>query len=171
MDWEAVSAIAEVFGVLVVIAGLIYIAIQIRQNSDLLRQNTQLARSAMIHNTNVFSTQFSLLLAQSDELASIYQRGTANDHLNDTEAVRFIAVVDTYLAWLEDIDNQAKAGLHFDEELHADVVEYMAPYFREMLCPDLVREWWAEGAKYGYAPSFVEKLEKIMSADWSDSSA
>ena len=171
MDWDAVSAMAEVIGVLVVIASLIYIAIQIRQNSALLRQNSELARAAMVHETNVAAAQLHVLIAQSDEVASIFQRGKAGDHLNDTDTVRFIALVEVYLTWLEDVDSQYKAGLYFDEEDDTDLVEYMAPEFSKMLRPHIVREWWAAGARFQYAPSFMEKIERIMSADWSDGSA
>ena len=34
MNWEAIGAIAELIGVLAVIVSLIYLAIQIKQNSD-----------------------------------------------------------------------------------------------------------------------------------------
>ena len=57
MDWNAVSAIAEIIGALVVVASLIYIAVQIKQNSTLLKQNTDFARASIVHETNVFGTQ------------------------------------------------------------------------------------------------------------------
>jgi len=171
LDWDAVSAVAEAIGVVVVVASLIYVATQIRQNSALLKQNSELARAAMVHETNTTGIQFEVLIAQSDELASIYLHGMAGEHLNDTETLRYLALVDINLSWLEDVDSQYKAGLYFDEEDDADLIEYMAIGFRKMLRPNMVREWWAAGAKYQYAPSFMEKIERIMSADWSDGSA
>ena len=45
MNWDAIGAIAETIGVLVVIASLFYIAAQIKQNSILLKQNVELARA------------------------------------------------------------------------------------------------------------------------------
>ncbi len=62
MNWEAVSAIAEILGVLTVIGSLIYIGRQINQN-------TQIARANIVHETNALSNQIFQLIAQDSELA------------------------------------------------------------------------------------------------------
>jgi hypothetical protein len=166
MNWAAVSGVAEVLGLLVIVASLIYVAIQIRQNSSLLRQNSELARAAMVHETNASSTEMYALIAQSNELASIFERGKSNDSLNDIELARYLSLIQIRLAWLEDVDSQYKAGLYFDEDDDEDLIEYMAPDIREILSPDAVCDWWFKGAKYKYAPSFMEKIEKVMSEEW-----
>ena len=47
MNWDAVIAVAEIVGVMAVIASLIYVAMQIRQN-------TAIARANIVHETSVF---------------------------------------------------------------------------------------------------------------------
>ena len=56
MNWDAVIAVAEIIGVMAVIASLIYVAMQIRQN-------TAIARANIVHETSVFFSRFYELLA------------------------------------------------------------------------------------------------------------
>ena len=73
MNWDAIVAIVEVIGLLAIVASLVYLAIQVRQNSTLISQNTFVARSLMVHETSVFYARFFELIAESSELASIYR--------------------------------------------------------------------------------------------------
>jgi hypothetical protein len=45
MNWDAIGAIGEIVGALAVLATLIYLAIQVRQNSEQVRQNSVLQRA------------------------------------------------------------------------------------------------------------------------------
>lgn len=48
MNWEAFGAIAEMIGGIAVLVTLIYLALQLRQNSVLLEQNTKTARHSIL---------------------------------------------------------------------------------------------------------------------------
>ena len=48
-NWEAVSAIAEICGVVVVAASVIFLAIQVRLNNQEIRHNTDTAKVAAYH--------------------------------------------------------------------------------------------------------------------------
>ena len=133
MDWNALSAIAEIVGAVAVIGSLIYIAVQIRQNSILLKQNTDFARASIVHETNVSQTKIYELIVQDKEVAEIFQRGINGDILDGTELLRFEAILNIYCSWLEDVDSQFKADLYFDEEDEGDLLDYMAPYFKRIL--------------------------------------
>ena len=52
MNWEAAGAIAEILGVIAVIGSLIYVGRQINQN-------TQIARSNIVHETESYPIRFS----------------------------------------------------------------------------------------------------------------
>ena len=162
MNWDAIGAIAEAVGVLVVVGSLFYIAAQIKQNSSLLKQNSELARAAMIHQTNVSATQATQQIAQSEELASIIFRGKSGQELDEVEQTRYLAIAEIQLTWLEDIDIQHQAGLFIDEENDPDPIEDMIPYYGGMLRPMFVKKWWESGAKYYFSRGFREKMENIM---------
>jgi hypothetical protein len=166
MDWNAVSAIAEIIGALVVVASLIYVAVQIKQNSTLLKQNTDFARASIVHETNVSGTQIYELIAQNKGVAEIFQRGINDDVLDDTELLRFEALLNIYCSWLEDVDSQFEANLYFDEDDEGDLLDYMAPYFKRLFRSQTVKNWWEREGHYQFTPSFDTKLRRIMSADW-----
>ena len=161
MNWEAVVAIVELVGLLAVVVSLIYVAVQVRQNSQLISQNTFVARSAMVHETSVFYSRFYELIAESPELASIYRRGANSEELDPDELTRFEALLEVYFASLEDSDHQYKSDLYFDEDDDTDLVEFMAPDFQEMLMSSHGSKWWDRTQEYRCTPSFYDKIQKI----------
>ena len=165
MTWEAVIAIVEIAGLLAVVVSLIYVAVQVRQNSELIGQNTLVARSAMVHETAVFYARFFELIAENGDVAHIYRKGLAGKSLDPDEATRFEALLEVYFTSLEDHDHQYKSGLYFDEDDDTDLVEYMAPAFRDMLSSPQGREWWERIGRDRSTPSFYDKIETIR-ARW-----
>ena len=102
MNWDAIVAIVEIVGLLAVVASLVYLAIQVRQNSQLISQNTFVARSAMVHETSAFYARFFELIADNSELASIFHRGKNSEDLGPVELERFEALLEVYFTSLED---------------------------------------------------------------------
>lgn len=161
MNWEAIVAVVEVIGLLAVVASLVYLAIQVRQNSDLINQNTTVARASMVHETSVFYARFYEMIAESPDLAGIYRRGVDSEALDPDEKVRFESLLAVYFSSLEDSDHQYKSDLYFDEDDDEDLVEFMAPEFRPMLESSNGREWWERTAQASSTPSFFAKIERI----------
>jgi len=153
MNWEAVSAIAEILGVIVVIGSLIYVGRQINQN-------TQIARANIVHDTNTLSNQIFQLIAQDSELADIYDRGTTGVSLNGVDLRRFTALVTIYMTWLEDIDSQTTAGLYFDTPGDESTIEYMSREFSCFFSTPEVRHWWHDSGKIGYHHDFIRKTDR-----------
>ena len=160
MNWDAVIAITEVIGVIAVIASLIYVAIQIRQN-------TEIARANIVHGTSDSWANFHGMLAVDSNLADLYRRGTLGETLTETEVIQFESLVELYMAILEDTDHQFKNDLYFDEEDDEDIIEFMAPTFRPLLGSPIGRDWWRCIAPHSTTPSLHKKISKIM-ADWDE---
>ena len=156
MNWDAISAVAEVIGVIAVIASLIYVGLQIRQN-------TTIARANIVHETSTAAVRIHELIAQDATLADIYRKGTNGISLEGTELDRLIALVHMYVTWLEDVDSQYVAGLYFDEDDEEDLVDYMSRDFAALFSTPEVRRWWHEGGKLAYRPSFIKKMDKHVS--------
>jgi hypothetical protein len=78
MNWEAIGTLAEVGGALGVIASLVYLGIQIRQN-------THSAREASWQSVLRDLQQFRSLIAQDPEVARVYREGLRdlNPHCPD----------------------------------------------------------------------------------------
>jgi hypothetical protein len=165
VNWDAIVAIVEVIGLLAVVASLVYLAVQVRQNSELISQNTMVARSSMVHETSVFYARFFEMIAESPDLAGIYRRGINSEALDPDEKVRFESLLAVYFSNLEDCDHQYKSDLYFDEDDDEDLVEFMAPEFKPMLKSSHGSEWWERTAQASSTPSFYAKIERIR-AEW-----
>ena len=160
MNWDAVIAVAEIVGVMAVIASLIYVAMQIRQN-------TAIARANIVHETSVFFSRFYELLASDAELTDIYRRGLKGDELSENEVIRMESLIEIHTAVLEDLDHQYKSDLYFNEEDDIDLIEYMAPTWRALYTSPVGRNWWDREAPHSLPPSVYSKMNRIM-ATWDD---
>ena len=81
MNWEAIGAIAELIGGVAVLITLIYLSIQVRQNSRIQRQQNVTEQT----NRCIDSGQ---LLASDPEFADIFSRAMNNTDLTATESRR-----------------------------------------------------------------------------------
>ena len=70
MNWEAIGAIAEAFGVILVLMTLVYLAIQVRDAKDQVRRSAQERRHSNLRELYLAPTQ-------NAELASVYSRTEA----------------------------------------------------------------------------------------------
>lgn len=83
MNWEAIAAVAELLGVLSVFVTLIYLAVQIRQN-------TAAVATATYESTMSGFNEINVVVAGNPALASILDRGCQKlDSLNAEETVQF----------------------------------------------------------------------------------
>jgi len=87
MNWEAVGAIAELAGALGVIASLVYLATQIRQN-------TRALRSSAVQDYTMGTANAIGLMGQSPENAAVFQRGLQLfDDLSEPERAHFSMMI------------------------------------------------------------------------------
>ena len=154
MSWDSVIAIAEVIGVVAIIASLVYVGVQIRQNSAI-------ARATIINATNTQSARMAELIAQDAELAAIYDKGINGKSLAGTDLVRFIALLEIHITWLEDVDAQAELGLFFQDKELADPVEFNRGELAFLFSTPETRQWWNENKQY-YRPKFAQKIDRCL---------
>lgn len=91
MNWEAAGAMGEIIGALAVILTLLYLSIQ-------LRQNTKASRLSAVQAASENSSRFSELLAADPALNELVWRGLRDpDSLDPVEARRFVAAVNVFV--------------------------------------------------------------------------
>ena len=158
MTIQQLGSLGEFIAAIATLATLIYLAIQIRRN-------TSIARATIIHQTNSAGMRELELVAQNADLAAIYDKGMKGESLTGTDLVRFIAIVEMYLIWLENVDSQNSAGLYFQGDDLDDVVDKLSGEIRELFSTPEVRQWWHHRAERNYMDSFVKKINKHIDAD------
>lgn len=83
MNWEAISAIGQLIGAIAVIITLIYLSIQMKQNTEAVATSTYESTMTGFNDINV-------VVASTPELASILNRGYMNtNELTKIETVQF----------------------------------------------------------------------------------
>jgi hypothetical protein len=95
-DWTIVNAIAELVGAGAVVATLIYLSVQIRQNTATVLASTELESARLF-------LEFHTRMSHSADMAHIWDLGlTDASRLSPDEKRRFIWLVSEYFLWSRD---------------------------------------------------------------------
>ena len=90
MNWEAISAVGQIVGALAVLITLIYLAIQLKQNTAAVATSTYESTMTGFNDINV-------IVASTPALASILDRGCmSTDVLTEIETVQFNFILRCY---------------------------------------------------------------------------
>jgi len=90
MNWEAVGAIADAIGVVAILVSLIYVALQIRQNTREFSRNTEANQLAAFERNIESGNKIRELLILHPDLAELMLRGFQNHHeLKAADKFRF----------------------------------------------------------------------------------
>jgi hypothetical protein len=159
MNWEAVSAVAELIGVLVVVISLIYVALQVRQNTQTVRAGTELE-------TGRLWSELHSRMAHSPDMADIWDKGHTNaDELTTTEKRKFIWFVAEYFFLVESLFRQREA-----EYLSKESWTQHRATAAGMLLNPLISSWWESGVS-PYSAEFKTNLDnaraELGDAVWS----
>ena len=94
MNWEAISAIGEIVGAAGVIATLVYLAYQIRQNTTQLEQNTLAAKAAAQNASNEALRENRKAIFESLDMSEIYLRGNRKpEELDEVSLLRYRLII------------------------------------------------------------------------------
>jgi len=150
MNWDAISAIGEIVGAVAVIATLLYLAKEIRQNS------ASVAISAL-RDTTAQWNQWSEMIATSPDLADIVVKGNhSHQSLSDSESLRYGAYVQSFFDNVESyLDLVNKHQVDKDLQVLESIV-------RRRIYNSGFSDWWSNNTT-DYSNDFVEWIEGIQS--------
>ena len=148
MNWDALGAIAETLGAIGVIATLVYLAVQIRQNSKLLAASAKQATQTSIYAQN-------LLAVENPDVVQLISKGMQNlDELSDEERARFHYYwMTAFITFQEAFKEVKQPGT--DEDFW-NVLE--SGIRRQLRSPGL-SAWWIRNSE-SFSPEFVAHLAK-----------
>ena len=132
MNWDAIGAAAELLGALGVIATLGYLAVQIRQN-------TQVVRMSNFQELQRDYSNLSNTIVASPDAAMLFNKGLASFRaLSEDEKARFHWMISEPLKGAQTCFQLHRRGL-IDESLYEN---YMTSFLRLFRAPG-VREYWS----------------------------
>lgn len=105
MNWEAVAAVAEVIGVVAVVVSLIYVGVQVRQNTQQLRHEN-------LRRTVRGTLDTNWLYHREEGALDVFRRGVASfDRLTPEDQALFHSIVVDLAFYFEVIRQMAGTGL------------------------------------------------------------
>ena len=150
MNWDAVAAISESLGALGVIVTLFYLAVQIRQNSRLVRAPTSSVTTAAIN-------AITSLIAQDPEVARIYWSGLADrDSLSEIDRQRFNSLVSSTLFVIG-----LEYAFFLDGAVNERVWRSRVEQLRWQLRLRGVQQWWREWSVL-FEPDFQQFVNELL---------
>lgn len=143
-------------------ATLVYLTIQVRHNSRALRRSNEYAQANSIHDMTILFNELNWRLANDGELADIYTRALAGQELSDTEATRFVAYVNSYVATIENLVGQQSLELGYSELDSSSALDLLAPIVHQLLETKDGAKWWTEIAPHLYTAEFRTKVNAAI---------
>lgn len=153
MNWEAMGAVAELIGSITVLITLIYLSIQVRQNSRIQRQQNVTEQT----NRCIDSGQ---LLASDPEFADIFSRAMNNTDLTATEFRRLGGFLFAILTDFEEMYYTHKAGQQSEfrwENLNKHVFWQIRPETKG-------NDWWHGMKENFYTKEFIDYVDRLLEA-------
>jgi len=140
---QAITILANVG----VIAGILFLAIELQQNNDLLSAQARAARIEL-------KTDFEGSLYQNAELAEIIARAHANDELTEAEEIRLLWLGRRMLTSFQYVYNEYQQGMI--EEGAISTAEWRIAFHQ--LIPRMEEPW--SMYRDGMNPEFVRVMEE-----------
>jgi len=153
MNWDAIAAIGQVVGAVLVGVTLVYLAIQLRQNTSAMKSSTFLSVSTQMgSNMEIFATHA--------DVAPLFIKAQAGlDALSATERVRFGFLMMMAFRRVETVVVQRHLGA-IDPEL---TLGFERSAMSALRAPG-TRQWW-ETAKGGFSDLFATWVDQQLAAD------
>ena len=153
MNWEAIGALAELAGATGVVLTLVYLSVQLRQNTRAIQGSEVAYRSNLEMATNARFFDLRRDVYADPELASIWSRGLIDpDMLAKGEWDRFFSYFTSFVfAMGEQYRIQA--------DLLVDRHRILTPVFQDLFRYPGARKAWHKG--FGYDVEFSELLNRI----------
>jgi hypothetical protein len=153
MTLQGLGAIGELVGGIAVIITLIYLALQIRQNTAVVKTTNYL-------NLSRDSDDFSRMIGGNKELNEIYMRGSEDFRsLSINDQSRFNMLLSVLIHPYQSM-YQVRARGHIDEELMLNSFEILSALLKR---PG-IRQWWEEH-KFWWNPEFQEFMAELSESE------
>ena|ERR1043166_3357305 len=153
MNWEAIGAISQMVGTVLVGITLIYLAIQLGQNTSALKSSTFLAISTLMGSTmEIFATH--------SDLAPLLIKAQAGvDKLSPDERARFGFLMMMAYRRVETVVVQRHLGF-----IDRDLTEGFERSALSILHSKGVRQWW-DGSKDAFSNLFSAWVDEKIASD------
>jgi len=158
MNWDAIGAIAEIAGVVVVVVSLVYVGIQIRQNTVQLRQDNLRETIRGVLDTNWY-------FHRDDAAFEVFRQGCNSfEELSPKDKAHFHSIVVDLSFNFELILRLHQAGL-----IDSAALEITERFFLAVLITPGGNQWWEFACRTKPMPdSAIDYIQALLDAPEKD---
>ncbi len=157
MTLEDLGNIGEFVGAIAVVLSLVYLALQIRQNTSQLNQNSDVVRANAELDNARLAAEFNARLAEHAELAELWRLGISeSETMTDAQRLRFGFMMGDLFYRLEGLFRQRQRGF-----LTLDSWAAWDRLLSRLLSSPLVRSWW-RARQHPFSAAFMEHVEGLI---------
>ncbi len=161
MNWEAIGAIGELIGAAAVVVTLIYLAVQIRQNTRQLAQNELSSRATAANVCAIAPRETRRTIYESPELTEIWLKGMNNpDELAENDFYRFRLLMQNGIDAIWDVHSQTAVTSFSPETWETQGVTVVE---RNIATPG-GRRVWAQ-FRENYPSEFRVEVDRILASN------
>jgi len=158
MDWEAIGALGEVIGAVAVILTLVYLAIQIKQNTRMMEDHFRGVDLTAFNAIDESFSRFRSAIASDDKVASLWQMTKKSySQLEGIDRERADALAWEWFVIYQNMHHRTSQILGKDGSAIKGALK------RELQNPGLV-EWWKENgdSKLVMFPEFRRLVDEAI---------
>jgi hypothetical protein len=152
MNWEAIGAVGEIVGAAAVVVTLIYVAVQVRQNTRSMDESRELALAQAYENRSQAAAQHFIQMRDSPyfkETSLILAPDASESEVNEQRKK-------TYLRWWMNTND----NLHYQHQKGFLDQEYYDNTF--VVNVKLAAPKWRSVGIVEYRPSFAAEVDRIL---------
>ena len=154
MNWDAVGAIAEIAGVLLIVVSLVFVGIQVRQNTAQLRQDNLRETMRGLLDINWY-------FHRDDAAFEVFRKGCKSfEKLAPKGKAHFHSIVVDLSFYLELVHGMHQAGL-----IDSAALEISERFFLAVLSTPGGKQWWDFARRTKPMPDLtIDYLQALMDA-------
>lgn len=160
---QELASLAEVVGAVAVVISLVYLAVQVRQNSRFVRENTEFLRASNEVSSHDNVTAIRNWFVDQPHLLEVQRRGHAGEALEGTDAALYVLLLQSAF------EGHMTYFVQHDRGLTGDAIwNYWVDYFDGECAQPGVRAWWTR-SRTGFPEDFRAYIdEKVERAERDD---
>ena len=164
LNWQAIGAVGELIGAVAVVATLIYLSIQLRQNTRQMENHVKTVDLTSFNAIDESFSRFRTMLATHAEVADLWRR-TKEDYLSlpEDEIERADALAWEWLVICQNMHHRISQIVQADSIFsRGSSAEYMEFVMRRELSYPGLRQWWLANNAERFFPAFQEIGNRVF---------
>ena len=149
MNWDAIGAIAELLGAIGVILSLVYLSVQIRQN-------TRSARASTFQSIASDAAHFNALVVSDAGFTRLFIAAAGGDRVPDDDYFRFHRFVGTFFRFHDNLYFQLLQGMIKEDQWRGYSVG-----LEQMLHRPGIQAWWRHN-RLGHSSRFQAFVDEVL---------